>query len=120
MGMGEIANGDSVIVGLGDCKLLLKHLTKPDVNFKAGYDVRGKKIKCRSIFSASEWEKFISQNKTGIKARAIERQEDPALMKKHNVTGFPTVLLVDSKGNKVKEYKGPRTTEGLLSFCKGN
>ena len=43
--MGEIANGDSVIVGLGDCRLLLKHLAKPDVNFKAGYDVRGKKIK---------------------------------------------------------------------------
>ena len=67
-----------------------------------------------------EWEKFVSQNKTGIKARAVERQEDPALMKKHNVTGFPTVLLVDAKGNKVKEYKGPRTTEGLLSFCKSN
>jgi thiol-disulfide isomerase/thioredoxin len=67
-----------------------------------------------------EWEKFVSKNKSGIKARAIERQENPALMKKHNVTGFPTVLLVDSKGDKVKEYKGPRTTEGLLSFCKGN
>jgi carbohydrate-binding DOMON domain-containing protein len=45
MGLGETTNGASVIVGLGDCRLLLKHLAKPDVNFKAGYDVRGGKIK---------------------------------------------------------------------------
>ncbi len=45
MGLGETTNGASVIVGLGDCRLLLKHLAKPDVNFKPGYDVRGEKIK---------------------------------------------------------------------------
>ncbi len=67
-----------------------------------------------------EWQSFISQNKTGIKPRSVERGEDPALVKKYGVTGFPTILLLDSQGNKLETYKGPRTAAGLLSFCKSN
>ena len=65
-----------------------------------------------------EWSKFVSENNTGIKTRVVERQENPALIKKYNVTGFPTVILIDSNGDKVEEYKGSRTAAGLLSFCK--
>ena len=67
-----------------------------------------------------EWQSFISKNNTGIKTRSVERSEDPALVKKYNVTGFPTILLLDSQGKKVKTYKGPRTSDGLLDFCKRN
>ena len=67
-----------------------------------------------------EWQSFISKNNTGIKTRSVERSEDPALVKKYNVTGFPTILLVDSQGKKIKTYKGPRTADGLLDFCKRN
>jgi len=67
-----------------------------------------------------EWQSFVSQNNTGIKTRSVERGEDPALVKKYGVTGFPTILLLDSQGNKVDTYKGPRTAAGLLSFCKKN
>ncbi len=67
-----------------------------------------------------EWQSFVSKNNTGIKTRSVERSEDPALVKKYNVTGFPTILLVDSQGKKVKTYKGPRTADGLLDFCKRN
>lgn len=67
-----------------------------------------------------EWEVFVSKNNTGIKTKSVERSEDPALVKKHNVTGFPTILLLDSQGNKIKDYKGPRTANGLLDFCKRN
>ena len=51
--MAAIANGTSVIVGLGDCRLLLEHLAKPDVNFKAGFDVRGKEIKAADYESGT-------------------------------------------------------------------
>ena len=67
-----------------------------------------------------EWQSFVSQNKTGIKTRSVERAEDPSLVKKYGVTGFPTILLLDSQGNKLETYKGPRTASGLLSFCKKN
>ena len=67
-----------------------------------------------------EWQSFVSKNNTGIKTRSVERGEDPALVKKYNVTGFPTILLLDSQGKKVKTYKGPRTADGLLDFCKRN
>jgi len=43
--VGSNANGASVIVGLGDCQSLLKHHAKSGVNYEAGFDVRGKKVK---------------------------------------------------------------------------
>ena len=67
-----------------------------------------------------EWQSFVSQNNTGIKTRSVEHSEDPALVKKYGVTGFPAILLLDSQGKKVKTYKGPRTSSGLLSFCEKN
>ena len=41
----SVSSGASVVIGLGDCQLLLNHLAGSDVNFKGGFDVRGKKIK---------------------------------------------------------------------------
>ena len=67
-----------------------------------------------------EWQKFVSGNNTSIKTRSVERTEDPALVKKYNVTGFPTIILLDSQGNKIKDYTGPRTAAGLLTFCQKN
>ena len=43
--MGTIVKGESVIVSLGDCKLLTEYRTKPNIKYKSGYDVRGKIIK---------------------------------------------------------------------------
>ena len=67
-----------------------------------------------------EWEAFTQENDTGIQTRAVERKEDPALVKKHGVQGFPTILLLDGNGEKVKTYNGPRTKDGLLRFCNAN
>ena len=54
--------------------------------------------------------------------RAVERKEKdgPELCKKHNVTGFPTILLVGSDGNKIKDYSGERTKTGLMNFMTQN
>ena len=64
------------------------------------------------------WDAASKENKSGVKMRAVERKEPggDALCKKHNVTGFPTILLLGDKGNKLKTYQGPRTKGGLLDF----
>ena len=67
------------------------------------------------------WTAASQDNNTRITMRAVERKEGdgPALCKKHNVTGFPTILLLEG-GEKLKTYDGPRTTPGLLGFLNQN
>ena len=65
-----------------------------------------------------EWTKFLGINDTSIQPRAVEKEEDRSLVKKYNVTGFPTILLLDENGVKLKTYEGERTASGLLNFCK--
>ena len=67
-----------------------------------------------------EWNAFTQENDTGIKTRMVERKEDPELVSKHGVQGFPAILLLDGGGEKLKTYDGPRTKDGLLQFCKAN
>ena len=67
-----------------------------------------------------EWDKFASQNKTAVKPVKIESSEDPDFMKRHEVVGFPTFLLISSDGKKIKEYEGPRTADGFLGFAEQN
>jgi len=64
-----------------------------------------------------EWDKFTTSNTTKIKTRMVERKEDPSIMKKYNVKSFPTILLVDSKGGKIKSYDGERTSQAFQKFC---
>lgn len=73
---------------------------------------------CKNMMPA--WKSFESNNKTGIKVSTVEQSENPALVKKHNVQGFPTILLLDSAGNKIKDYDGPRTEKGFADFCSTN
>ena len=37
------------------------------------------------------------------------------MLKKYQIQGFPTILLLDGQGNK-KEFQGDRTVQGLESF----
>ena len=39
--------------------------------------------------------------------------EDPSLMDKYKVDGFPTILLLGENGKKLETYDGPRTADGL-------
>jgi len=66
------------------------------------------------------WDAFTQENDTGINTRVVERKEDPGLVQKHGVRGFPSILLLGPAGEKLKTYKGPRTKDGLLSFCRTN
>ena len=69
-----------------------------------------------------EWKNAATENKTDIKMRAVEMSEGdgPKLCKKHNITGFPTILLLDSTGAKVSDYDGERSKDGILGFLQGS
>ena len=36
-------------------------------------------------------------------------------LKKYNINGFPTVLIIDENG-KTQTYDGPRTESGLMAY----
>ena len=67
------------------------------------------------------WDSASNTNSTSITMRALEKDDQGAqeLIKNHNITGFPTVLLLGG-GKKLKTYDGPRSSDGVLSFLKGN
>ena len=67
-----------------------------------------------------EWDAFEKENDSGILTKKLERGEAGDLLKKHSVSGFPTILLLDANGNKVSDYSGERTKTGLLGFCNEN
>lgn len=64
-----------------------------------------------------EWESAAKENKSGIKMRAVEMNENdgPELCKKYNINGFPTMMVLNN-GNKVNDYNGERNKNGLLGF----
>ena len=67
-----------------------------------------------------EWDKFTKMNNTSITTKAVEKDDDRALVKRYGVEGFPTILLLDSNGKKLDTYGGPRNAQGLLDYCQQN
>ena len=63
------------------------------------------------------WDDFSSNYKGSLKLKKLEREEaGDDMLKKYEVQGFPTILLLDEQGNK-KEFQGDRTISGLESFA---
>ena len=63
------------------------------------------------------WDKFASSYKGNLKIEKFEREEaGEDMLKKYDVQGFPTILLLDGKGNK-SVFDGERTVKGLASFA---
>lgn len=64
-----------------------------------------------------DWEAASKENQSGIEMRSVEMSEDdgPELCKKFNITGFPTMLLLNN-GDKVADFDGERSKDGLLKF----
>ena len=67
-----------------------------------------------------EWDKFTKMNNTSITTKAVEKDDDRALVKRYGVEGFPTILLLDSNGKKLDTYGGARDAQGLLAYCQQN
>tara|TARA_Y100000389_G_C17436732_1_gene506002 strand:- start:277 stop:672 length:396 start_codon:yes stop_codon:yes gene_type:complete len=66
-----------------------------------------------------EWNKAKDKNNTGINMRVVEMSEGdgPELCKKHNIQGFPTMILLDNSGKKITSNE-ERSTNGILDFLK--
>ena len=62
-----------------------------------------------------EWEKFVQGYNGSLKLKKIERADAGDDLEKYQIQGFPTILLLDGKGNK-KEFDGDRTVSGLEQF----
>jgi thioredoxin-like negative regulator of GroEL len=45
----------------------------------------------------------------------MNEDDGPELCKKHNITGFPTMLVLEN-GKKVNDYNGERNKNGILDF----
>lgn len=69
-----------------------------------------------------EWDNFSKNNTTSIKTKIIDSNspEFEEHSKKHDIKGFPTILLLNEKGDKLKDYDGGRNSEELHKFCKEN
>jgi|TARA_B110000902_G_scaffold266236_1_gene353189 thiol-disulfide isomerase/thioredoxin len=65
-----------------------------------------------------QWEK-INKEFPNIKMKKIERNEDPQLIQKFNVSSFPNITL--SKGKEFTEFDGNREDINMFrSFFKKN
>ena len=69
-----------------------------------------------------EWKKSESQNKTGIKLMKVEKDATDSLGKtlnsKHDISGYPTILLLDDNNEMLEKYEGERKASSILSFLK--
>ena len=60
------------------------------------------------------WDDFVSKRDAKEPHfTKYEQSEEPEFMKKYKITGFPTILAINKKGDKIKEYKGDRSLKSL-------
>lgn len=66
------------------------------------------------------WNNFTNSYNGQLTIEKIERKDaGDDVLDKHKVKGFPTVLLVDTNDNKIKEFTNDRTVDKLMDFANG-
>ena len=60
------------------------------------------------------WDKFVKISP--ISTYKFESNDAKTLIKKYNVSGFPTIVLLDEKNNLIKTFNGERTVDALKQF----
>jgi|TARA_B100001094_G_C17931673_1_gene671055 thioredoxin-like negative regulator of GroEL len=63
------------------------------------------------------WDEFVQKYQGPLTLKKLETKEAGDLIKKYNIKGYPTVVLVDEQGQH-KEFDGERTVQGLEVFTK--
>jgi thioredoxin-like negative regulator of GroEL len=68
------------------------------------------------------WENFTVSCKTDMTLIKISRNssEGDKWLKKYDVQGFPTIMLLDASNKKVDEFEGPRTKRALCKYVQQN
>ena len=62
------------------------------------------------------WDEF--KQTSPLATHKIESADAGEMMTKYNISGFPTILLLDENNNKLKELEGPRTLANLNAMIK--
>ena len=62
-----------------------------------------------------EWDKFTQSYTGPVRLRKVEMNDAGDDLRKYNINGFPTVLLVNDNGES-QQYEGPRTSDALNKF----
>ena len=65
-----------------------------------------------------EWNKFESSYNGSVNVGKVEKDEDPALIEKMGVKGYPTIMMLDENNNKIADYSGERTASAFMEFVK--
>ena len=112
-----------LLLGLG-LGMAILHLAKRVGLVREGYKGRKELMllhmegcpHCETLMP--KWDAAASTNKTPVKMTKVERKDEPELVQKHGVSGFPTILLLNDKGDQLEKYEGARTTRGILDYCK--
>ena len=60
------------------------------------------------------WDKF--KQTSPIPTYKIESKGADTMLQKYNISGFPTIVLLDSKNDLIKTLNGERTLESLNAF----
>jgi thioredoxin-related protein len=60
---------------------------------------------------STTWDDF--KQTSPLPTYKIESNEAGKMINKYNISGFPTILLLDENNNKLKELEGDRTLAGL-------
>jgi thioredoxin-related protein len=64
------------------------------------------------------WDEF--KKTSPLPTHKIESADAGAMMTRYNISGFPTILLLDENNNKLKELEGPRTIAGLNAMIRNH
>lgn len=62
------------------------------------------------------WNEFKSKYSGPLTLEKLEQNVAADDLEKHNIKGFPTVLLISPNGTKLKEFTGERTVANLNAF----
>ena len=66
------------------------------------------------------WEEVKSEYSGAITLTDKESASATSDIEKFKIKGFPSILLVDSNNNKIKEYNGDRSKSDVMKFLKDN
>lgn len=71
---------------------------------------------CKTVMG--DWAKLKKASPGGMNIAKVNCDKKPELAEKHEVKGFPTIILF--KGGKKVYFEGPRNLENFLEFIKSN
>jgi protein disulfide-isomerase-like protein len=71
---------------------------------------------CKNVMG--DWKKLQARAPSHVNVTKVNCDEKPEMAEKHDVKGFPTIILF--KGGKKVYFEGPRKLENFLEFIKSN